>query len=333
MRIEIILFNILLLIFLFILIYLYMYINYSNNYEHFEVATTPQSTSNPISINRTSDGAVAPPIDIIINGETENAAIDYPQQIDELNKKSRDNNDIISLICTGYYWFRMPISGPKLIYFITNGKNDDPVLGKENGGKNMGGGPWMLALRLVAGSPYLDTLTSDNTLRFFIRNSTNKSDGATIKSLPLSTTGSNTLDSTTCSQGCSTLRAKNDNLNTYLKYSSIGNRITETISDSTKYNQGYDAKFDTYNYYKYDNLLIKIFNNADVGTFTCYLINGTQKYSLLTQMIELVKNNPIGSVKDNITYTKFSDYLKILFKDVSNISIPATGCSIELFVN
>ena len=176
MRIEIILFNILLLIFLFILIYLYMYINYSNNYEHFEDA-------NPSSVQSTSEGQYQAPPSIEMNGDTENAAINYPSDINSINNERRNNKNP-SLICTGYYWFRMPISGPKLIYFITNGKNDDPVSGNSEGGKNIDG-PWMLALRLVAGSSYLNPLTADDTLRFFIRNSTINSDSLTIYNIKM----------------------------------------------------------------------------------------------------------------------------------------------------
>ena len=153
MRINSILFNILLLLLLATLIYLYLYINYST-YEGFDDI---KIIGGDLQLSKYTD----PILNNTRNGSIPELSF---SSADEIKCYNRIIANTTKHLKNGYYWINLPVVGPKLIYCIAD---DD-----------FSTSTWMLAMRGIAGGK---TFNYDS--KHWIRNSTLNADTKSIQSL------------------------------------------------------------------------------------------------------------------------------------------------------
>lgn len=263
MRINIILFNVLLLIFLFLLIYLYLYINYNNNIEKFtpeaifNSSTTDTETPSDLANSNSVDMQEIVPTDATVivsetyRGMTPTNSFNNVGIIMAINiARQYLNLTNVSNYGNGYYWINLK-SGAKLLYVITD--------------TDKNGGGWILALRLVAGSP-LFNLTNDNKYRRWVSGYVTPNSKATaILTLPL---GPNRELRYNQNYGLFDYNQKCEN---DFRISSVGAAITTVYNGSDNLTKIYDCRFASYSEYMFKEVMVMFhylkngINDSNVG--------------------------------------------------------------------
>jgi hypothetical protein len=245
MRIKFILFNILLIIFLFMLIYLFLYVNY-NNYEKFETNAenvVSATTSRDGNSDGLQDGLQVDinTIEKIYDGSTPETAFKSAEEIICFNNSLSKSNTNFNKFTDNYYWINLPVIGPQYIYCILD--------------ENYFNGGWMLALRAVKGSrtfhfnsPHWTTNSTLNANFNYMK------DIGIINQEHVKDNSENYYN--------------NDNIQNYdFNISSIGEEIYKFNNNKNLQNfiNKYDAKFNTFNYYKAKEWMAIFYNKDNTG--------------------------------------------------------------------
>jgi len=285
MRINIILFNVVLLILLFVLIYLLININYDKPLEKFTTEASAFLDSSPnLNLNTQT----------IVNSTYNNTqfatdSIDMELQetiqVDTLgNGPSAAFKSVVDIMCqnrivklrgptaglsypNGYYWIQTG-SGPKLTYLITN--------------EDIFSGGWLLAIRGVLGTQAFNLVENINYRDWLDTGATANSTSAKLLSLPIRGTQSGYNPSIG-------LHRYNSDYSEEFNISSIGNKIFNAISspppqgstiltptETTKFTAIYsdlDCKFSIFRVYLLKEILCNFYyvNNGTNVTIRTYI--------------------------------------------------------------
>lgn len=298
MRINIILFNVVLLILLFVLIYLLININYDKQYEKFTSeaaaflpntsATNTGSTGQNIvntTYNATQfstdsiDMELQESIPVDTLGAGAGNAFDSPVDILCQNKIVKLRGPTAGFYYpNGYYWIQTP-AGPKLSFLIT----DDQIYG----------GGWLLALRAVLGAQVFNVI--NNAKYTFILNT-----GATLNSISSSLLALPIRGTASIYNASMPLHRFNTDHTEEFGISSVGNKIFNALSPppppgtsvltptmSTTFTADYSpfcCKFSIFRVWLFKEIYCKFY----------YIINGTHQ--------------------------TFQTYIKIPNRDLDNVS-------------
>jgi hypothetical protein len=280
MRINIILFNVVLLILLFVLIYLLININYNKPYEKFTAEasafldTAPSFNMNTQNIVNSTYNTTqfatdsidmelqeSIPVDTLGNGP--GAAFDNVGDIMCQNRIVRLKGPSAGISYpNGYYWIQTG-NGPKLTYLITNEE------------QKFGGG-WALAIRAVLGSQTFNVIENINYRDWIDSAPTANSTSARLLGLPLRGTQSGW----NASVG---LNRFNSDFSEEFNISSVGNKIfnaitpppppgrsifipTETTTFTATYSE-FDCKFPIFRIWLFKEILC-IFYYISNGAYT-----------------------------------------------------------------
>jgi len=261
MRINIILFNVLLLIFLFLLIYLYLYINYNNNIEKFsqeevkvftDTSNNPSQSTNVITDNNTTNTQQLSLTDLAEDVVEDYKGMDPKDAFDNVGVIMAINNarNYLSLkgvsnYGNGYYWINLS-GGAKLLFIITD--------------TSVQGGGWVLIMRATLGSPSFNLTSRRRYINWTNNKVTPSSKARALLSLQMREQNGLLYNP---SIG---LFNYNDNLSKEFSLSSVGKYITST-------NRDYDCKFSTYNEYMFREVMVKFhfLQNNENMSYNAYM--------------------------------------------------------------
>lgn len=314
MRINIILFNVVLLIFLFVLIYLYLYINYNNNVEKFTVAGFNTSASEDSSGGSGSVGTVTENNNVSTQQiSTSDLEEIVSEEFKGMNPSSAfDNVNIIMAINTaktylslpnvshygnGYYWINLK-NGAKLLFVITD--------------TSIHGGGWILALRLTTGSDLLN-LTRDRGYRSWVGSSTSRSSKArALLSLQMRE-GSNGL----VYNHELGLFEYNQELEREFNISSVGEFITKT-------NRNYDCKFSSFNEYMFKEVMVRFYlldsqgQRSNINTYMRVPNRELDDYNCLNNFFKAPSTIPNMTVFNSFNNTNNYDLIRNFRLNIGN---------------
>lgn len=298
MRINIILFNVVLLILLFVLIYLFINIKYNKPIEKF-TAEASVFLNTPSTDKIDSSSIVSSTyINTQFNTDSIDMELQETIQVDTLgNGPSAAFDSVVDIMCqnrivklkgptaglsypNGYYWIQTG-NGPKLTYLIT----DDS--------EQFYGGGWLLAMRGVLGTQTFNLDRDINYIDWLYSGPTANSTSARLLSLPIRGTQSGYNPSIG-------LNRFNNDYSQEFNISSIGNKIFNAIlppppSRST------------------------IINPSDTTTFTALYSEFDCKFPIFR--IYLLKEILcIFYFIKNGSYITIKTYIKIPNKDLDNVS-------------
>jgi len=280
MRINIILFNVVLLILLFVLIYLLININYNKNFEKFtgEGSVFLQGTNLSIptaNIVNTTYSTTQFSTDSIDMEQQETI------QVDTLGNGPRNAfKSVVDIMCNnkmavlkphlelkiyrnGYYWIETS-RGAKLTFIITN--------------EEIFGGGWLLVLRSVLGSKCWSLLDNSYYGQWLTQGPTDNTTSAWLLGLPIrgETSGYNP------SMG---LNRYNDDYQSEFNISSIGNKIFNALSprmsngtadptpnENTRFSRDssrdFDSLFSIYRIYLFKEILCNFYYTMNEQNIT-----------------------------------------------------------------
>ena len=269
------------------LVYLFIYVNY-NNYEKFETNTknvVNQTTDATDNSNNLNDGKYFNESSIIriTNGSSPQSAFRSAKSIVSYNEVNISGITLTD----NYYWINLPVVGPQFIYCITD--------------TNFFDGGWMLALR---GTTNSKNFNYDS--KHWTTNSTLNANYSYIKNR-LGIINNILNDETIITS---------DNYEYDFSISSIGELIFNIPNneETESFTNTFDAKFNTFNYYKAKEWLIIFYNKNSSDDI---IIGGNE-----------TRNNNRGWVwyEDEIEYNNKKDFtllklFQILNNDKKNINL------------